>query len=101
MANITQQQFYPQPMTEEAIQDWLASQIAEQINIDADEIDTKASFESFGLDSVQAMSLAHLGKEYFGVQLSPLEIWNHPNIESLSQYLVEQIEVAELETFEI
>ncbi|NJO94555.1 MAG: acyl carrier protein [Hydrococcus sp. RM1_1_31] len=97
----TQRQLNPQAMTAEDIQDWLASQIAEQIGVDADEIDTKVPFDSYGLDSVQTMSIANLGKQYFGVQLSPIIIWNYPNIESLSQYLVQELETSEVEMFEV
>ena len=88
-------------MAAEEIQEWLARQIAEQIGVDADEIDIRVPFESYGLDSVQAMSIANFGKQYLGLQLSPLVIWNYPDVESLSQYLASQLEESELETFEI
>jgi acyl carrier protein len=91
----------PHAMTAEDIQDWLAAQIAEQQGIDADEIDIKAPFDSYGLDSVQIMKIASLGKQYFGLQLSPIVMWNYPNIQSLSQYLAEEIKSSELEVFEI
>lgn len=96
-----EKQFTPKQLTAEQIQDWLAGQIAEQIGVDADEINLQASFESYDLNSVQIMSIANLGKEYFGVQISPLAIWNYPNVETLSNYIEEQIEASELETFEI
>lgn len=88
-------------LTEEEIQDWLADQIAKQLGIDVDEIDIQASFNSYGLDSVQAMNIASLGKQCFGIQLSPLVIWNCPNIKLLSQHLVEEIEASQLEVFEV
>lgn len=88
-------------MTAEDVQDWLADQIAEQLGVDPDEINIRASFDSYGLNSLQAMSIANLGKQHLGVQLSPLVIWNYPNVESLSQYLAEEIKAAELEMFEI
>ncbi len=88
-------------MTAEDIQDWLANQIAEQLGIEADEIDIKAPFDSYGLDSAQIMNIANLGKQYLGLQLSPLVIWNYPNIDSLSHYLAKQLQSSELEVFEI
>lgn len=91
----------PHSVTAEDIQDWLASQIAEQLGVDSDEINLKLPFDSYGLDSVQTMKIANLGKQYFGLQLSPLVMWNYPNIESLSQYLAEEIKASELEIFEI
>lgn len=50
-------------MTAEDMQDWLASQIAEQLGIEPDEIDIKVPFDSYGLDSVQIVSIANLGKQ--------------------------------------
>lgn len=94
-------QFSNKPMTAEDIQDWLACQIAEQLGIEADEIDIKVPFDSYGLDSVQTMNIANLGKQYLGLQLSPLVIWNYPNVELLSYYLAEELQSLELEVFEI
>lgn len=90
-----------QSMSVEEIQDWLASQIAEQLGADADEIDLRVPFDHYGLDSVQTMSIANLGKQYFGLQLSPIVIWNYPNVESLSQYLADELKKSEMEVFEV
>jgi acyl carrier protein len=85
----------------EDIQDWLALQVAEQLGIDPDEINLRVPFNSFGLDSVQIMAIANLGKQHFGLQLSPLVIWNYPNIETLSQYLAEELRDSEREVLEL
>lgn len=90
-----------QLMSETEIQDWLAVQIAEQLGIDEAEIEIDVPFESFGLDSVQTMSIANLGKEKLGLQLSPLVIWNYPNIESLSRYLAQELATSDLEVWEL
>ena len=50
---------------------------------------------------MQVMNIANLGKKNLGVNFSPLEIWNYPNIASLSEYLVEKLKSSESETFEI
>jgi acyl carrier protein len=88
-------------MTADDIQDWLASQIAKQIGVDPDDIDLYVSFDSYGLDSVQLMDIASLGKQYFGLQLSPIVIWNYPNIELLSQYLAKELERSDVEILEL
>jgi acyl carrier protein len=98
---ILESEHNPQSMSVEEIQDWLASQIAEQLGVDADEIDLRVPFEHYGLDSVQIMSIANLGKQYFGLQLSPIVIWNYPNVESLSQYLADELKNSEVEVFEV
>lgn len=88
-------------MTSEDIQDWLASQIAAQLGMDADEIDVRVPFDRYGLNSMQAMNIANLGKKHLGVNFSPLAIWNYPNVASLSEYLAEELKSSELETFEV
>jgi acyl carrier protein len=88
-------------MSAEDIQDWLASQIAEQLGVDPDEIDIRVPFDSYSLDSVQIMSIASLGKQYLGLQLSPLVIWNYPNIDSLSHYLAQELQASEIEVLEL
>jgi acyl carrier protein len=98
---ILESEHNPRSMSVEEIQDWLAFQIAEQLGVDADEIDLRVPFEHYGLDSVQTMSIANLGKQYFGLQLSPIVIWNYPNVESLSQYLADELKNSEIEVFEI
>ncbi len=99
--NMWEIQSSTKPMAAEDIQDWLADQIAEHLGIEADEVDIKAPFDSYGLDSVQTMNIANLGKQYLGLKLSPLVIWNYPNVESLSHYLAEELQSSELELFEI
>ncbi|MEO0928409.1 MAG: acyl carrier protein [Cyanobacteria bacterium J06643_13] len=90
-----------QLMSVEDIQDWLASQIAEQLGVESDEVDIRSPFDSYGLDSLQIMSIANQGKQYYGLQLSPLVIWNYPNIESLSRYLAEKLKASEREVLEL
>lgn len=88
-------------ITVEDIQDWLATQIAAQIGGDPEDIDLRVPFHRYGLDSVQAMGIATLGQQQFGVQLSPLVMWNCPNVASLSEYLAEELAKSDVEMFEI
>lgn len=98
-----QQSHSPQLVGAEAedIQDWIASQVAEHLGVDPDEIDIQVPFDSYGLDSVQTMTIASLGKQHFGLEISPLVIWNYPNIESLSQYLAQELQASEREVLEL
>lgn len=101
VATLSEQQPSVPLMTAEDIQDWLANQIAGQTGVDPDEIDPRAPFDSYGLDSVQIMSIASLGKQYFGLQLSPIVVWNYPNIELLADYLAKALEESEVEILEL
>lgn len=84
----------------ETIQKWLVQQLAEQLKIEPDQVDIKASFESYGLDSSQVLVIAGKAEKIFGFKLSPVLLWHYPTIESLSQRLVEEF-VAVEQVFEI
>lgn len=88
-----------EPMSIAEVQDWLAEQIGEQLGIEADDVDIKVPFNRYGLDSAQAMAIATLGKQRFGLEISPLIIWNCPTIDSLSDYIVKELEIEE--SFEV
>lgn len=90
-----------QSPTVEEIQDWLADRIAEQLGIDSEDINLRSPFNSYGLSSMQAMSIATQGKQQFGIALSPLVMWSFPNIETLSEHLAKELAVIEVELFEI
>lgn len=85
----------------EDVQEWLVVQIAGQLEVDPNEIDIQTPFSRYGLTSLQAASITALGKQMFGLPLSPLVLWNFPNIELLAQFLVEELAKSESEHFEI
>lgn len=90
-----------QSYTVEEIETWLVSQIAEQLNIQTDEIDVKEPLDSYGLDSVQAMMLANKAEKFLGFKLSPMLMWHYPTIASLSKRLVEDLANSESDIFQI
>lgn len=69
------------------IRDWLASQIAELTGAPADEIDTAATFDSFGLASRDAVSLSGDIEDWLGRRLSATILYEHPTIDALAHYL--------------
>lgn len=77
------------------IQDWLAEQIGSQLGISSDDVDTHTPFHSYGLESAQAMAMATVGKQRFGIEISPLVIWNCPTIETLSEYIAKELSAEE------
>jgi acyl carrier protein len=76
--------------TAEDIQDWLTGQLAARIQIDVDDIDISAPFESFALESADALVLLNHLEQWLGCPVPPVLIWNYPTIELLSQRLAEQ-----------
>jgi acyl carrier protein len=76
----------------ESIQDWLVEQFALRLDVDSDDIDIQASFESFGLESAEALVLLHKLEQWLGHTVPPVLVWNYPTIEQLSQRLAEESE---------
>ncbi|MEL6553184.1 MAG: acyl carrier protein [Cyanobacteria bacterium J06621_11] len=89
------------PLSLNDIQDWLANSIANQLGVPADNIENDTPFSSYGLNSIQAMSIATAGKQHFGLEISPLIIWNYPTIAALSAYIAQELNLEDIETFEI
>jgi acyl carrier protein len=85
----------------EAIQAWLVSEIAQQLNIEPDEIDVTERLDSYGLDSAQAIMMANKAEQLLGFKLSPLLLWHYPTIASLSQRIAEDLQGEDTEIFQI
>jgi acyl carrier protein len=88
------------PKTQATIQAWLMEQFAEQLQVEPYQVDIKEPFDSYGLNSSQALIIAVKAEKQFGFKLSPVLLWHYPNIESLSHRLVEEFATAE-QVFEI
>ena len=89
------------PLETEDVQNWLAEKVAGHLGIEADEVDADTPFSDYGLQSAQAMAIAAAGRTRFGLEISPLVIWNCPTIASLSAYVVQSLNQTERESFEI
>ncbi|WP_414528769.1 thioester reductase domain-containing protein [Nodularia chucula] len=74
------------------IQAWLVDNLAELIDLEADEIDINENLETYGLDSAQAMTLVSKLEKMLGFQPSPVLLWHYPNIAALSQRLAEELQ---------
>ena len=79
-----------QVKTTESIQGWLIEELAIRLEVDPDDIDIQASFESFGLESAEALVLLNRLEQWIGHPVAPVLIWNYPSIEQLSQRLAEE-----------
>jgi acyl carrier protein len=78
----------------ETIQDWLITQLAERLEIDAEDIDIYEPFDNYNLDSFQTMVLLGKLEKWLGCKLNPTLIFNYPTIEKLAQRLAEQTSVS-------
>jgi acyl transferase domain-containing protein/acyl carrier protein len=94
-------QFNMNSLTAPDIQAWLVDRIAKELGVKSEDINVCAAFDSYGLDSVLALSIASAGKQVLGVEVSPLMLVHYPTIELLSQQLAKEIEASESELFEV
>ncbi len=78
-------------LTAQDIQQWMISQLAEQLNIEPDEIDVQEPLDTYGLDSGEAMILASKAEKLLEIDLPLNLLWLYPSIEALSQRLAEEV----------
>lgn len=77
------------PETAEAIQVWLVSQIAERLKVHPSRIDVREPLAHYGMDSVQAVSIAGDLEAWLGRRLPPTLAYDYPTIHALAQYLAD------------
>ena len=78
-----------EPPTEEQIRGWLISNIASVVNMEPSHIDVRQTFDNYGLDSLQAVSLSGDLETWLGREISPTVVWDYPTVEQLARHLSE------------
>jgi acyl-CoA synthetase (AMP-forming)/AMP-acid ligase II/acyl carrier protein len=76
------------PLTEEAIADWIVTRLSQISNLDPDEIDPDESLASLGLDSSVLLSLTADLSDWLEQKLMPTLFWEYPTISELAVYLM-------------
>lgn len=74
----------------ETIATWLTNNLAEQLEVEPNELDTSEAIEDYGLDSAQGMIVVSRAEKEFGLEISPMLLWHYPTINALSQRLAEE-----------
>src|SRR5580698_6269312 len=85
----------PHPTDAAELRAWLISRVAEIAGVPAHDIDPAAPFDSYGLGSAQAISLAGELEERLGATLSPTLLYEHPTIDELAGALTGTARAAE------
>lgn len=75
------------------IQAWMASYLAELLEIDSDEIDVTIPFDQYGLDSSAAVGMTGDLEDWLGQKLDPTLLYDYPTIEALAWHLAEEFKV--------
>lgn len=76
-----------EPPSEETIRTWLVTNIANVVNMEPGKIDIHQTFDNYGLDSLQAVSLSGDLENWLSTEISPTVVWDYPTVELLAQHL--------------
>ena len=71
--------------------EFLRSEVSKECDVPVAEVDTTVPFTNFRMDSLKAVYIMDRLEKFLGKELSPLYFWDHPTIESLSDFLVKEI----------
>ncbi|MBC6366466.1 type I polyketide synthase [Algoriphagus sp. AK58] len=80
-------------MDSRKIQDWLVSQLAEQLELPPSEINIHEPFSNYGLSSRDLVTLSGDLEEWLGRRLSPSLAYEYPSILLLSNHLADDRDV--------
>ncbi len=91
MTNLKYAQTETEPRTESTdekqIELWIINRVARELAISPAEIDAKAPFSRYGLDSLAAVQVVSDLEGYLGVDLSPSLPYEYPTAEELAAHL--------------
>lgn len=79
-------------------ENYLAEIIYQQLGMHITEADYRKNFINLGINSVNLLPLSNVLEKQSGIHLSPMAYFEHPNIQALAGYIVEQYAVP-LSTF--
>jgi acyl carrier protein len=71
----------------EAFTSWLFTWMADEMGIERSQIDPIQTFLSYGMDSVQAMTMVGDLEAKLGMRLPPTLAWDYPDINALAAHL--------------
>ncbi len=75
----------------DSLKSWLSGWLGEELAMDPTELDTGQTFLSYGLDSVQAMSMVGDLEAKFSRRLAPTLAWDYPTIDAMAEHLADQL----------
>jgi len=77
------------------VQDWLKKHLAEQLSLEADDVQVTEQLSRYGLDSIDAVTLVGDLEDYLDLELPSTLFWEYSTIQQAATYLVENYDFAE------
>lgn len=78
----------------EAIQVWLADQLADVLSLDPASVDINKPLTRYGLDSIDAVTLVADLEDWLDLELPSTLLWDYPTIAKAATYLVNEFEIS-------
>ena len=75
----------------ESLKSWLTAWMMREMELDRLPIDPAESFLSYGMDSIQSMTMVGDLEAKFELTLPPTLAWDYPDINTLASYLAERL----------
>jgi acyl carrier protein len=75
-------------ITEEAVRDWMVGYISSTLEIPRSVIATDARFDTYGFDSAEAVIMAGVMEEEFGIETDPAVFFEHPTVDGVAEIVV-------------
>jgi acyl carrier protein len=69
------------PCDSETLRNWMVAYIAGTLAL-PDGVPTDKTFDTYGLDSVEAVVMAGVLEEEFATQVDPVQLFEHPSIDA-------------------
>jgi acyl carrier protein len=69
------------PRDSETLRNWMVSYIDGILSVPGG-VQTDKTFDTYGFDSVEAVVMAGVMEEEFGVQIDPVQLFEHPSIDA-------------------
>lgn len=77
--------------TAEDIRTWLLAKFSELLGTSVNDIDVDEPLTSYGLGSIQAVSLTGDLEDWLGLRLPSTLLWDYSSIGALAKYLAEEL----------
>lgn len=70
-----------------AVLDWLVEKFAEWLELEPSELDPRRPVTTYGLDSINAVTLSVDLEDALGIELQTALLWDYPTLDDLSKHL--------------
>ncbi|MDJ0650034.1 MAG: acyl carrier protein [Xenococcaceae cyanobacterium MO_188.B19] len=78
------------------VENWLKSQLAEQLSLDANSLNVTEPLTRYGLDSIDAVTMVGDIEDAINEELPSTLFWDHPTIAKSAQFLADNYDISAL-----